>query len=146
MLLCFDQLEFLGAGQLLDLHLAAHGFLAGLEGLEIGHRDRAVGTGIFSALSGVVGGQTPVEIVGPAGIKGAVGTFEDIGIVQKITSRIVSQRRQKCKEKRDQRIGILETGASRTRPVPGMPKHAFEDQTILVVHLLQSQTVVTTSL
>ena len=36
---------------------------------------------LFRGGAGVVGGQTLLQVVGPAGVEGAVGTAEDVGVI-----------------------------------------------------------------
>ena len=72
---------FLLPGQLLDLPLPPHGFLLGVEGLMVGQRDRPPGTGVLGGSACVVGGQPLVQIVGPAGIEGAVAAAQNVGVV-----------------------------------------------------------------
>ena len=58
--------------QLFDLPLPAHGGLAGGKGFKVKQFHWPAGAGVLGPGTGVVGGQPPFQVVGPAGIKRAV--------------------------------------------------------------------------
>lgn len=67
---------------MLDGVFTAHGFFFGGVAFVVDQGDRAFGFGVFGAVfAAVVGFQALFQTVCPSGVKGAVGTLDDVGVV-----------------------------------------------------------------
>lgn len=77
--LAADQGQLFLAAQLLDGPLPGHGGLFCGKAFPVDQGHRTPGAGVFGAPSGVVGGETLCQVIGPAGVQAAVGAAKDIG-------------------------------------------------------------------
>ena len=84
-----DQLQLLFPGEPLDGPFPPEGGGAVRRLLTVDQDHRPAAAGVFGPFSGVVGGQAAVQIVGAAGIEGAVGTAEELDEVHQSASSSV---------------------------------------------------------
>ena len=77
----FKQFFFLSAGELLNMPLAAHGFLFRMKSLQIDEHHRITAVSVLSPFAAVVGGESFLYVIGPAAIIRVVRAKDDVCVV-----------------------------------------------------------------